>query len=145
MESVMRRFRQVVSVLVCAALTATGCASAGGPRVSNTPQPGSKVADPAVVAEYAQQLAPGTTVRVQRASGPTIRGTLMKATAQAIVVQPRTRIPEPAVEIPAAEIVGITPESGSGSNVVAKAIVAGVAAGAGAALAVFLVLVSIYD
>ena len=139
------RSRQIVAALLCAAMTATGCASASGGRISSTPANAQRVADPAVLVEYAQKLPPGTTVRVQRATGPAVRGALMKATSAAIVVQPRTRVPEPAIEIPTADIVGLTPETGNGGNMVTKAIVAGVAAGAGAALAVFLVLVSIYD
>ena len=144
MTNGLRSLRQIVAVFLCAALTTTGCASASGGRIG-APASTQRVADPAVLAEYAQKLAPGTAVRVQRASGQAVRGTLMKATSDAIVVQPRTRIPEPAIEIPTADIVGLTPETGNGGNTVAKAIFAGVAAGAGAALAVFLVLVSIYD
>lgn len=144
MTNRLRSFRRTVSAVLCAALTATGCASASGVRIS-TPANSSKVADPAVLVEYAQKLPPGTTIRVQRASAPAVRGTLMKATSAAIFIQPRTRIPEPAIEIPTADILGLTPETGHGSNTITKAIVAGVAAGAGAALAVFLVLVSIYD
>ncbi len=69
-----------------------------------------------MLVEYAQKLAPGTTVRVQRAGGPAVRGTLMKATNDAIVVQPRTRIPEPAIEIPTTDILGLTPETGNGGH-----------------------------
>jgi len=144
MKNRFQLVRQIVALFVCAAMTATGCASASGGRVS-APASAQRVADPAVLVEYAQKLPPGTTVRVQRSTGPAVRGTLMKATSAAIFVQPRTRVPEPAIEIPTAEIVGLTPEASNGSNMVTKAIIAGVAAGAGAALAVFLILVSIYD
>jgi hypothetical protein len=73
-----------------------------------------------------------------------LRGTLMKATADAIVVQPRTRLPEPPIEIPLAEVLTVTPESGNGGSI-GKAIAAGVAAGAGAALVTFFVLLSIFS
>jgi hypothetical protein len=61
-----------MAVLLCAALTATGCATAGGARVSRTPAESRQFVDPAVLVEYAQKLPPGTTLRVQRASRPTI-------------------------------------------------------------------------
>jgi len=88
---------------------------------------------------------PGTAVRVERATGSAVRGTLIKASDTAVFIQPGTRIPEAAVEVPITDILTLTPEAGHGGSIVAKAIAAGVAAGAGAALAVFLVLVSIYD
>jgi hypothetical protein len=72
MKSCLRGFRQGMAVLLCAALTATGCATAGGARVSRTPAESRQFVDPAVLVEYAQKLPPGTTLRVQRASRPTI-------------------------------------------------------------------------
>ena len=97
-----------------------------------------------MLVEYVQKLAPGSAVRIERAIGRAIRGTLMKVTDNAVIVQRRTRNPEPALEIPMTEILAVTPDTGNGSSL-AKAIGAGAATGAGAALAVFLVLVSIYD
>lgn len=102
------------------------------------------VQDRAVLVEYVQKLPPGTTVRVERASGRAVRGTLMKATDAAIVIQQRTRIPEPAQEILFSDILSVTPDTGAGFSL-AKAIGAGAAAGAGAALAVFFVLIAIFD
>ena len=136
--------KRLVAVILCAALSGTGCATAGGPRIGTLPADGRQVADRSVLVEYVKKLAPGSAVRVERANGRAIRGTLMKATDGLVIVQRRTRIPEPALEIPMSEILAVTPDTGNG-NSLAKAIGAGAAAGAGAALAVFLVLVAVFD
>ena len=145
MENYLTSMRKLIAVTLCAALSATGCATAGGPRVQTAPADARPVQDLSVMVEYVQRLSPGTLVRVERVSGKSLRGTLMKATADAIVIQPRTRIPEPALEVPIGDIVSVTPDAAGGGFSLAKAIGAGAAAGAGAALAVFLVLVAIYD
>lgn len=127
-------------VLLCAAVLTQGCAATvarGAPAPPRTP------ADRAVLVEYVQRLPPGTAVKVDRAGGRSVRATLMKATTDAIVVQPRTRLPEPPVEIPLSEVLAVTPESPDHGRI-GKAIAAGVAAGAGAALVTFFVLVAIF-
>ena len=138
-----QKAKRALAAILCVALSATGCATANGPRVRTAPAD-SQGPDRAVLVEYVQNLNPGSAVRVVRANGRAIRGTLMKATADAVIIQRRTRIPEPALEIPMTDILAVTPDKGNGSSL-AKAIGAGVAAGAGAALAMFLVLVSVYD
>jgi hypothetical protein len=75
--------------------------------------------------------------------GRTLRGTLMKATAASVIIQPRTRVPEPPVEVPLSDVLSVTPESQNGSNL-GKAIGIGAAAGAGAALAVFFIIVAVF-
>ena len=145
MKNPLTSMRKLVALMLCATLTASGCATAGGPPVKTGPAEARQVQDLSVMVEYVQRLSPGTQVRVERATGKSLRGTLMKATADAIVIQPRTRIPEPAVEVPMGDIVSVTPDAAGGGFSLAKAIGAGAAAGAGAALAVFLVLVAIYD
>jgi hypothetical protein len=130
-----------IAVLVAATFLTQGCAA----TMRNAQPPDRpRTADPAVLADYVQRLPPGTSVKVERTSGRSLRGTLMKATADAIVVQPRTRLPEPPIEIPLAEVLTVTPESGNGGSI-GKAIAAGVAAGAGAALVTFFVLLSIFS
>ena len=67
----------------------------------------------------------------------------MKATDHAVFLQPKTRMPEPLVEIPLDDVLSVTPERGGGSHI-GRAIGAGAAAGAGAALAVFLVILAAF-
>lgn len=142
-------FRRLTAVIACAALV-TGCATSGRMRAapgyrlgadqSRTDVP-SKPMDRALLAEYVQKLALGSKVRVDRVNGKAVRGTLIKATDHVVVVQPRTRVPEPPVEIDLGEIVAVTPEAPNG---VGKAVGIGLAAGLGGTLLGFLVLAAIF-
>ena len=133
--------RQLIASVLCAALVG-GCAT-GRPRLMIAQTSKAQApADRSVLAEYVQKLQPGTRVRVDRASGRAVKGTLMKATDTTIVVQPRTRVPEPPIEIPLTDVLAVTPESQNG---VAKAIGIGAAAGAAAALGVILILIAAFS
>jgi len=81
-----------------------------------------------------QRLPAGSTVRVERTDGTSVRGTLMKATGGVVVVQKNTRIPEPPVEVPMAQVARVT-LNGNGMGT-GKAIGIGIASGAGAFLAI---------
>jgi hypothetical protein len=97
-----------------------------------------------MLAEYVQKLTPGSAVRVERTGGKSVRGTLIKATDRSVVVQARTRLPEPPIEVAMGDVLSVTPESPRGANL-AKAIAAGAAAGAGAALGIFFIIVAAYN
>jgi hypothetical protein len=86
------------------------------------------------MADYVQRLPVGSRVRVERTDGTSLRGTLMKSTADAIVVQKNTRIPEPPIEIPVAQLARVTIDGGSAST--AKAVGIGIASGVGAFFAI---------
>ena len=120
--------KKVVAVVLCAALAGTGCASASGTRIAQPPQP--SVQDKTVLAEYVQRLAAGSRVRVERADGTSLRGTLMKATAQSIIVQKNTRLPEAPLEIPLDQLMRVTLDSGSASMGKTVGIAVGVGVGA---------------
>jgi hypothetical protein len=81
---------------------------------------------------------------VERTAGGSLRGTLIKATDRSVVVQPKTRLPEPPVEVALGDVLSVTPDSPRGPHI-GKAIAAGAAAGAGAAFAVFMIIVAAYD
>jgi hypothetical protein len=131
------------ALLMCATVVAAGCASTGATRAVQVQPPAEGSAGRAVLTEYVQKLPAGTAVRVARASGRSVRGTLMKATTQSLFVQPKTRLPEPIVEIPMDQVLSVIPET-RGGNHIGRAISAGAAAGAGAALAVFLVILAAF-
>ena len=136
--------RHAIAMLLAAAL-ASGCATTGGSRLAVTPpaQSGASAkGEQAVLAEYVQRLPAGMRVRVDRTGGEVVKGTLMKASDAGIVVQRRTRVPEPPLEIPMADVLAVTPES---SNGIAKAIGIGAAAGAAAALGTILILVAAFS
>jgi hypothetical protein len=129
-----------LALLLCVLLAAPGCATTG-----TTPAPAPATErDLAVLGEYVQKLRPGSTVRIDLVDGRDLRGTLMKATAQQVVVQLRTRVPEPPLEIALTDLLRIAPETGNGSNV-GKMIGIGVAAGGAAALAFFMILFAVFS
>jgi hypothetical protein len=135
-----RRRRGLLAVLLCGVLASQGCAAAVQGGAGRAPL---AVPDRSVLADYVQRLPPGAAVRVERVSGGPLRGTLLKATPDSIVVQPRTRLPEAPVEIPLDGVLAVTPDADRGG--LGTAIAAGAAAGAGAALAVFFILVAIFS
>jgi hypothetical protein len=133
--------RQMTAVLLCAAMAATGCASAAGPRIAPAPAPTSGQ-DRAVLAEYVQRLPAGSKVRVERINGDSMRGTLMKATPDSIIVQKNTRVPEPPIDIPLSDITRVTLESSSSS--VGRNIAIGVGSGVAATFGVLLLLIAVW-
>jgi hypothetical protein len=132
--------RQFMAMMLTAALTTGGCASAGGSRVAADPQ--APAIDRTVMAAYAQRIAAGSKVRVERSDGPSLRGTLMKAGPDTITVQRNTRVPEPPVEIPIERITRLTLDQPSSS--VGRNIAIGVASGVGATFGVLLLLAAIF-
>lgn len=113
-------------------MVTTGCASAGPRVVSTGPQPG--LVQKTAMADYLGRIPAGSRVRVERYDGTSLHGTLMKATADAAVVQQHTRIPEPPVEVPMTQIARVTLD-GTGMST-GRAVGIGVAAGAGVFLAI---------
>ena len=89
------------------------------------------------MAAYVQRLPIGGRIRATLLDGSRVRGTLMKATDTAIVVQPRTRLPEPPVEVPVSKIAAIELETPSN---VGRSIAIGVVAGVAGALGVIAIL-----
>ncbi|MCA1560629.1 MAG: hypothetical protein LC804_10325, partial [Acidobacteria bacterium] len=126
---------------LCVTLCAPACASAGGGRYA-APQTmtHASVRDEALLAAYVKQLPIGARVRATLTNGQSVRGTLMKATDGGVIVQRRTRLPEPPVEIPLAALQSVEGDREGGG--VGRAVAIGVATGAGAALGVFLLLVA---
>ena len=135
--------KRSVAVVLCGALTAAGCATTRVVQVSPAPS-GDRLADRAVMAEYVQKLQAGATIKVERTERRTTRGVLMKATDHAIFVQPRTRLPEPAIEIPLDEVLAVTLESKHG-NSIGRSIATGAAAGAAVVLTLFLVSLALWS
>ncbi len=141
-----RLLRRMIVLALCVTVAAPGCASArlnhAGVAVASAPDPGQGV-DPATLADYLKTLPLGKTIRVERVDGRSLRGMLLKVTDRSLTFQEKTRIPEPAIEIPFSEILRVTPDNKNGTNV-AKTIGIGAAAAAGAVLTVFLILVAAY-
>lgn len=132
-------------LLLCVALVAPGCATARTTGAVVAPNPaGVQPADRAVLSEYVQRLPLGSAVRVNLTNGEEVRGTLMKATEASVIVQPRTRVPEPPLEVPLRDVIGVTLDSKRGGSL-ARAIGVGAAVGVGAALGFILILMAAFD
>ena len=95
----MKRF---IALLLCVGLAAPGCAMNQTARVQTAPAPA--VSDRAVLADFASQMKVGSHVRATITGNRTIRGTLVKRTDRAIVIQPRARVAEPLLEVPFDEL-----------------------------------------
>lgn len=128
--------RKVIALLLSASLFASGCATAGAPRVAQ-PAP----SDRALLAGYVSQLPVGSRVRVDLVGGKVVKGTLMKATDTSIVVQRRTRMPEPPDEFTLDKVASVQVEP---ANSTGKAIAIGAAAGAAAVVGALLILAAIF-
>jgi hypothetical protein len=133
--------KRALAAMVCAAMLATGCASAGGRRVAQGPAP---ARDTALIGDYVQRLAAGSRVRVERTDGGSLRGTLLKSSADAIVVQRDARIPEPPVEIPIAALARVTIDTSGGTST-GKAIAIGVASGVGTFFGILAILAAAWN
>ena len=137
----MKRF---LALILSVLLAAPGCAAT---IARQTRDPGARVntsaPDPALMSDYIRQLPVGSRVRVTLASGKVIRATLMKRDADPIVVQRRTRIPEPPFEISVREILAMELDTPNGS--VGRNIAVGAAAAAGVTLGVLVLLAAIFS
>ncbi len=132
--------RSIVALL-CLSLLTPGCAH----TLRSAPADNGvrHLSDRTPLVDFARHLPPGTTVRARIESGRTIRGTLIKTTDLALVIQPRGRIAEPLVEVPFGRLVSVEQERpGTGTG---KAIAIGAAAGAGAALGTMMILFAIFS
>jgi hypothetical protein len=94
------------------------------------------------MASYVQKLPIGSRVRAELVDGRSLRGILMSATADEVVLQSRTRVPEPPLQVSLDIIRSVELEHGTS---VARSIGVGIASGAGGALGVLLVLAAIFS
>jgi hypothetical protein len=136
----MRRF---LAAALAIALVAPGCATmSSGPKAQVAAGVKTSPSGRDVVVDYARSLSAGTRVRLTTVDRVSVRGTLLKSTDTALFVQPRGRVAEPIVEIAMDRVASIEREK-QGNNI-GRAVAIGGAAGAGAALGVFYLLVLAY-
>ncbi|PYR61617.1 MAG: hypothetical protein DMF85_01730, partial [Acidobacteria bacterium] len=90
-----------MALLLCASLVESGCAAGGGLRAATFMAPARFAeradrgqTDPRVLAEYVQKLPVGSVVKVELRSSRSVKGTLIKATSESVIVQRNTRIAE---------------------------------------------------
>lgn len=92
---------------------------------------------------YASKLPIGATVRVRTASGQRHTGVLTLVNRDGITVEPRTRVPEPPLHVPFAQMEQLQLKENGSS--VAKAIGIGIAVGAGTFFGIALLLAAAMD
>ena len=139
---------RAIALMLAGALALPGCVAASrriesptGARLQSSAPP-TITDNRTLLAEYVQKLPVGARVRVHLHDGGRKRGTLMDATSERLVVQPRTRIPEPPLQIPLDRVIAVEVESGNGG--IGRAIGIGIAVGAGTFFGVMLLLAAIY-
>jgi hypothetical protein len=96
-----------------------------------------------LITSYVKALPVGSRIRVTLTNGDRLRGTLMKATDDVVVVQENTRVPEAPRQLPMQTIRAVEPDRPGSAG---RAIAIGAAVGAGAALGVLAIIAAIaYD
>lgn len=142
----------LVALALTMTLVATGCAQRGT-RVAMqaTARPNTTASRVSTVQRdtedwrrYITNLPIGTKLTLDLADGARVTGNILSVEQDAVVVQPRTRLPSPAKRVPFDLIVAIVPDSSGGVDT-GKAIAIGAAAGAVSFVAIFLILWGLGD
>ena len=95
--------------------------------------------------DMASAIPLGARVKAQTSSGARISGTLMSVTTDALIIKKKTRLPEPAVTVPFAELSRLELQQQGGGMTIAKMLGVGLAAGAGAILTLFAFVAALDD
>jgi hypothetical protein len=127
----------ITSLIVAATVAST-------PLLANAQQTLAADAEAAAFKQLANKITLGSRVKVQSRDGQRMTATLVAVNEDAIVVKRESRVPEPAVSIPLAQLTRLQLDEKSGFSV-GKALGVGLAAGVGAILTMFAIAVSIDD
>jgi hypothetical protein len=137
--------KRLLALALCALIASPACATTNGVRASRAQTPAGTAprVDARLMADYVRQLPIGSRVRVTLVDGQIVHAILMKHDADPIVVQRRTRIPEPPVEIAIRDILAVELEAKGGSA--GRTIAIGAAAAAAGTLSVLMILAAIFS
>jgi hypothetical protein len=94
--------------------------------------------------QYASKLPVGGLVKVRLRSGGSVKGILMLADDEGIVVKPKTRLPEPERRLPFSTIDMIELEQRGGMST-AKAVGIGVASGVATFFGIMLIIIAAFN
>lgn len=108
------------------------------PRVASAQVPG-----PEVWRHFAERLEAGTRISVRMHDGRRVRATLVQVGPDALLIQPRTRLPVPVQPVPYAAIASIEREQPGMSAARAAAI--GIGSGTAAFFGILLILLASLD
>ena len=93
---------------------------------------------------FAEKVGVGTEITVRLRDGQRFRATLVGVGEDALMVQPKTRVPVPVQPVPYDAVLSLEQRKGNGANA-AKVAAIGVATGVGAFLAVLGILAAVYS
>ena len=91
---------------------------------------------------FAETVEPGTRIRVRLQDGRRLSATLIQVTDEALLIQPRTRVPVPVQPLPYDAIASLEREAPGMS--VGKAAAIGVGAGVATFFGVFLIMLAVF-
>lgn len=149
--------KRTCALVVMAAMISSSCAARGpalrvdrplarhaGLSAAGLPGNGSAASqDPDIWRQYAARLPIGSTVRIRTTGGEHLTAVLLTVDEAGITVKPKTRIPEPAQQVPFDRLSQLE-LAGEGSNI-AKAAAVGAGVGAGVFLGMVILLFSSLD
>jgi hypothetical protein len=93
---------------------------------------------------YAQKIEAGTRVKIHMDDGQRIAATLIEASADGLLIQPRTRVPVPVQRVAYDRITSLQRDEARGIGA-GKAVALGVGSGVGAFFGIMLVLIAAMD
>ena len=114
------------------------CALVSHPAVAQTPAGGD------VWRAFAERIDPGSRIKVRMRDGQRVTATFIQAGADALLVQPRTRVPVPVQRVPYDEIASMERDEGRGIGA-GKAVALGVASGVAAFLGTLMIMIATID
>jgi len=103
-----------------------------------------QVNEPEIWRGLAEKLQPGTTLKVRLGNGQRFRATLLQVSADAMTLQPRTRVPVAPQLVRFADVRALEVDTGKGVGL-AKAVAVGAATAAGAFFALMAVAFAVWD
>jgi hypothetical protein len=144
--------RGIIALALATAVVVTGCAQRNASvamepnvrRATTASQMSSVQREPEDWRRYIANLPIGTTLTLDLADGARVTGNILSVEQDAVIVQPRTRLPSPAKRVPFDAIVALAPQSSKGLNA-GNAIAIGAVAGTASFLALFLIFWALGD
>ena len=131
--------KRLVAVALTLSMSLTGCAMST--RTTNT-HPMDRTAAQEAISDYAGQMRLGTRVRATLDDNRVVKGTLVKKTPEAIIVQPHGRVAEPLLELRLTDLRAVELEQPKNGGT-GKAIAVGAAIGAGVSLGVLMLVAAV--
>ena len=131
--------KRLVAVALTLSISLTGCAMSTRATNIHTMD---RAAEQRAISDYAGQLHLGTRVRATLDDNRVVKGTLVKKTPEAIIVQPHGRVAEPLLELRLTDLRAVEPEQSKNGGT-GKALAVGAAVGAGVSLGVLMLLAAV--